>query len=119
MKELPMNVEEQLITLIKGVSDLSAKVDSIQDSIKGMPQLLQKHDTRLDQIEASLKRGQQKFDKIDAAYEKLEKRVDDLEKAEGEKAKATISTVAKYVLVAVVGAILSCAPMVISALGGK
>lgn len=119
MKELPMNVEEQLITLIKGVSDLSAKVDSIQDSIKGMPQLLQKHDTRLDQVEASLKRGQQKFDKIDAAYEKLEKRIDILEKAEGEKAKATVRTVIRYIGVAIIGAILANVPSIINSLGGK
>lgn len=117
MKELPMNVEEQLITLIKSVSDVSAKVDNIQEGIKGMPQLLQKHDTRLDQIEGSLKRGQQKFDKIEAAYEKLEKRVDTLEKADGEKAKATVRTVIRYVGIALIGAVLANIPAIINSIG--
>lgn len=114
----PMNVEEQLITLIKSVSDVSAKVDGLQDSIKGMPQLLQKHDTRLDQIEASLKRGATKFDKMETAFEKLEGRIDTLEKAEGEKAKATVRTVVRYVGVAIIGAIIANIPSIINSLGG-
>ena len=119
MKELPMNVEEQLITLIKSVSDVSAKVDNLQDSIKGMPQLLQKHDTRLDQIEGSLKRGAAKFDKMDAAFEKLENRVDALEKADGEKAKATVRTVVRYIGVAIIGAVIANIPSIIASLGGQ
>lgn len=118
-EELSMNVEEQLITLIKSVSDVSAKVDSIQDSIKGMPQLLQKHDTRLDQIEGSLKRGATKFDKIESAFEKLEHRVDALEKADGEKAKATVRTVVRYIGVAIIGAIIANIPSIINSLGGQ
>lgn len=122
MEELPMNVEEQLITLIKGVSDLTAKVDSIQrsvDDMKDMAKTISAHGTRLGQIEESLKRGSQRFDKIDTLFDKVDARLDKLEKAEGEKAKETVATVAKYVLVAIVGAILSCGPMIINALGGK
>lgn len=114
MEELPMNVEEQLITLIKGVSDLSSKVDSIQrsvDDMREMAKTLTTHGTKIGQLEESLKRMETHLDKMDG-------RVDTLEKAEGEKAKATISTVGKYVLVAVVGAILSCGPMILSALAG-
>lgn len=120
-KEQVMNVEEQLIKLIQGVSDLTAKVDSVQksmDDMKDMAKTLSSHGTKIGQIEESLKRGEAKFDKMDAALEKLDTRIDKLEKAEGEKAKATIATVAKYVLVAVVGAILSCGPMIINALAG-
>lgn len=120
MEELPMNVEEQLITLIRGVSDLTSKVDSIQksmDDMKDMAKTISAHGTRLGQIEESLKRGNVKFDKIDDRFEKLDTRIDNLEKAEGEKAKETIATVAKYVLVAIVGAALSCTPMIINALG--
>ena len=121
MKELPMNVEEQLIELIKGVSDLNSKVDSVQksvDDMRDMAKTLSAHGTKIGQIEESLKRGDAKFDKIDKALDKLDGRIDTLEKAEGEKAKATISAVAKYILVAVVGAILSCGPMILNALAG-
>jgi len=121
MKELPMNVEEQLIELIKGVSDLNSKVDSVQksvDDMRDMAKTLSAHGTKIGQIEESLKRGDAKFDKIDRTLEKYDTRLDTLEKAEGEKAKATISTVAKYILVAVVGAILSCGPMILNALAG-
>jgi len=114
MKELPMNVEEQLITLIKGVSDLSSKVDSIQrsvDDMRDMAKTLSAHGTKIGQIEESLKR-------VESHIDKLDDRIDKVEKAEGEKAKATVAAVGKYVLVAVVGAILSCGPMILSALAG-
>lgn len=120
MKELPMNVEEQLITLIKGVSDLTSKVDSIQrsvDDMKDMAKTLSAHGTRIGQIEESLKRGNQKFDKIDDKFDKLDTRIDNLEKAEGEKAKLKIQTVGQYVLIAVVGAIVANIPTIINALG--
>jgi predicted RNase H-like nuclease (RuvC/YqgF family) len=110
MEELPMNVEEQLITLIKGVSDLTAKVDSVQksmDDMKDMAKTLTTHGNKIVQIETQ-------YARLESKYDKLEGRVDQLEKADGEKAKATVQTVAKYILVAVVGAILSCAPMIIS-----
>ena len=122
MEELPMNVEEQLIELIKGVSDLNSKVDTVQksvDDMRDMAKTLSAHGTAIGKIEESLKRGETKFDKIDTKLDKVDARLDALEKADGDKAKETISTVVKYILVAVVGAILSCAPMIISALGGK
>lgn len=122
MEELLMNAEEQLLKLVEGVAALNTKVDSVQksvDEMKEMSKTVAAHGTAIGKIEESLKRGAQKFDKIDAAIEKLDGRIDTLEKAEGEKAKATVSAVAKYVLVAIVGAILSCAPMIISNLGGN
>lgn len=122
MGELTMNAEEQLLKLVEGVAALNTKVDSVQksvDEMKEMSKTVAAHGTAIGKIEESLKRGAQKFDKIDAAIEKLDGRIDTLEKAEGEKAKATVSAVAKYVLVAIVGAILSCAPMIISNLGGN
>lgn len=117
-----MNVEEQLITLIKGVADLGSKVEDVRKSVDEMKEIsktVSAHATRIGQIEESLKRGNQKFDKIDSTFEKVDARLDKLERAEGDKAKETIATVAKYVLVAVVGAILSCGPMILNALGGK
>lgn len=122
MGELTMNAEEQLLKLVEGVAALNTKVDSVQksvDEMKEMSKTVAAHGTAIGKIEESLKRGATKFDKIDAALEKLDGRIDTLEKAEGEKAKATVSAVAKYVLVAIVGAILSCAPMIISNLGGN
>ena len=121
MKELPMNVEEQLIKLVEGVSALNTKVDGVQksvDEMKEMSKTVAAHGTAIGKIEESLKRGEAKFDKIDTKLDKVDARLDQLEKAEGEKAKATISTVAKYILVAVVGAILSCGPMILNALAG-
>lgn len=115
-----MNVEEQLITLIKGVSDIGAKVDTIQksvDEMKDMAKTISAHGTRLGQIEESLKRGASKFDKIDATLEKVDARIDALEKADGEKAKTRLQTVGQYVLIAFVGAIVSNIPNIITALG--
>lgn len=117
MEELPMNVEEQLIELIKGVSDLNSKVDTVQksvDDMRDMAKTLSAHGTAIGKIEESLKRGETKFDKIDTKLDKVDARLDALEKADGDKAKETVQTVGKYILVAIVGAILSCAPMIIS-----
>lgn len=117
MEELPMNVEEQLIELIKGVSDLNSKVDTVQksvDDMRDMAKTITAHGTAIGKIEESLKRGEVKFDKIDTKLDKVDARLDALEKADGDKAKETVQTVVKYILVAVVGAILSCAPMIIS-----
>lgn len=95
MKELPMNVEEQLIKLVEGVSNLTAKVDGVQRSVEEMKEIsktVTAHGTRIGQIEEGLKRHESKFDKIESMFEKIDGRVDNLEKAEGEKAKATIAT---------------------------
>lgn len=122
MEELPMNVEEQLIELIKGVSDLNSKVDTVQksvDDMRDMAKTLSAHGTAIGKIEESLKRGEAKFDKIDTKFDKVDARLDALEKADGEKAKLKIQTVGQYVLIAVVGAILANIPTIVNALGGK
>ena len=109
-----MNVEEQLITLIKGVSDLTAKIEEVQKSVDDMREMsktVSVHATRLGQIEESLQRGNKKFDKI-------EDRLTILEKAEGEKAKTRIQTVGQYMLTALVGAIIANIPTIINTLGG-
>ena len=109
-----MNVEEQLITLIKGVSDLTAKIEEVQKSVDDMREMsktVSVHATRLGQIEESLQRGNKKFDKI-------EDRLTILEKAEGEKAKTRLQTVGQYMLTALVGAIIANIPTIINALGG-
>lgn len=122
MEELPMNVEEQLIELIKGVSDLNSKVDTVQksvDDMRDMAKTIAAHGSKIGQIEESLKRGEAKFDKLDRTLEKYDARLDALEKADGEKAKLKIQTVGQYVLIAVVGAILANIPTIVNALGGK
>lgn len=121
-KEQAMNVEEQLIELIKGVSDLNSKVDGVQksvDEMKEMSKTVAAHGTAIGKIEESLKRGETKFDKIDTKLDKVDARLDQLEKADGEKAKLKIQTVGQYVLIAVVGAILANIPTIVNALGGK
>lgn len=122
MEELPMNVEEQLIELIKGVSDLNSKVDGVQrsvDEMKEMSKTVAAHGTAIGKIEESLKRGETKFDKIDTKLDKVDARLDALEKADGEKAKLRMQTVGQYVLIAIVGAIVANIPTIINTLGGK
>lgn len=117
-----MNVEEQLIKLIDGVSSLTAKVDSVQqsvDALKEMQSRVTAHDTKLEGIAASLQRGNQKFDKIDQRFDKVDARIDKLEQAEGAKAKDTLKTIGNYILIAVVGAVVANIPNIINALGGQ
>lgn len=117
-----MNVEEQLIKLISGVSDLNAKVDALQqsmDTLKAVSDRVTQHDTKLDQIMTSLQRGNQKFDKIDNKFDKVDERIDILENADANKAKDTLRTIGNYILIAIVGAIVSNIPNIINALGGQ
>lgn len=121
-EELPMNAEEQLLKLVEGVASLNTKVDGVQksvDEMKEMSKTVAAHGTAIGKIEESLKRGSAKFDRIDTTIEKLEKRIDVLEKAEGEKAKATVAAIVKYVLVAFAGAIVANLSTIINTLGGK
>ena len=121
-EELLMNAEEQLLKLVEGVASLNTKVDGVQksvDEMKEMSKTVAAHGTAIGKIEESLKRGSAKFDRIDAMIEKLEKRIDVLEKAEGEKAKATVAAIVKYVLVAFAGAVVANLSTIINTLGGK
>lgn len=116
-----MNVEEQLIKLIDGVSSLTAKVDTLQqsvDAVKAISDRVTQHDSKLETIMTSLRRGNQKFDKIDAKFDKVDERIDKLESAEGNKAKDTLRTIGNYVLIAIVGAIVANIPNIINALAG-
>ena len=117
-----MNAEDQLIKLVEGVAALNTKVDSVQksvDEMKEMSKTVAAHGTAIGKIEESLKRGQSKFDRIDTSLEKIDSRLDALEKADGEKAKTRLQTVGQYILIAVVGAIVSNIPTIINTLGGK
>lgn len=116
-----MNVEEQLIKLISGVSDLNAKVDTLQqsmDTLKSVADRVTQHDTKLETIMTSLQRGNQKFDKIDTKLDRVDERIDKLENADANKAKDTLKTIGNYILIAIVGAIVANIPNIISALAG-
>jgi DNA repair ATPase RecN len=116
-----MNVEEQLVKLIEGVSSLTTKVDSVQKSVEDMKTIastVAAHGSAIGEIKESLLRGNKKFDKIDTQLEKVDERLDKLERADGEKAKITIKTIVQYLLVAVVGAIVSNIPIIINTLAG-
>ena len=114
-----MNQEEQLIKLIEGVSTLTAKVDSVQKSVDDMKTIaatVASHGNAIGKIEESLKRGDVKFDKLEARLDKMDARIDQMERAEGEKAKNVLKTVSQYLLVAVLGAIVSNIPTLIQSL---
>lgn len=114
-----MNPEEQLIKLIEGVSTLTAKVDSVQKSVDDMKTIaatVASHGNAIGKIEESLRRGNTKFDKLDERLNKIDARIDRLEREEGEKAKSILKTVSQYLLAAVLGAIVSNIPILIQSL---
>lgn len=92
-----------LMDIMSTLSSVVAKVDLLTDKMNNLEILVAndaKQDMRLTSIEASLSHGSTKFERYDARLEKLEN-------AEGERAKATMSTVIKYLLTALVGAIVA------------
>lgn len=117
-----MNVEEQLIKLIDGVSSLTAKVDTLQqsvDAVKAISDRVTQHDSKLETIMTSLQRGNQKFDKIDVKFDKIDERIDKIENADANKAKDTLKTIGNYILIAIVGAVVANIPNIINVLGGN
>lgn len=103
---------DQMMLLIKSVGELAAKVDTVQVTLKDMkdiPLRLQAHDSRLQQIEESLKRGNQKFEKYD-------ERIDALERKEGERSTDILKKIGYCALIAIVSAIISNIPTIIQTL---
>lgn len=114
-----INMTEQILKLVQGVGELTSKVDNVERMLDGMrdiPQQIQGHSTRLDQIDLSLQRGNQRFIKIDDKFDKMDARMDKIEQAAGEKAKDTIAKICNYLLIAIVGAIVANIPTIINAL---
>lgn len=108
MTDLAM--EEKILQLCEGVSSINAKIDTMQkdlDAVKVVQNTVTAHTTHLEQIDISLQRGNQKFQKMDDHLDKVDGRLDKLEQIEGEKAKSLIRTVGQYLLTAAIGFIIS------------
>jgi len=116
-----MELNDQLIELNKSVGTLTTKVDSMQKTLEEMRSMqlrVNTHDTQIDSMKLSLQRGEQRFLKMDEKFDKLDTRIDKLEQASGEAAKDTLKRIWQYVLIALVGAIVSNIPTIIQTLAG-
>lgn len=116
-----MELNDQLIELNKSVGTLTTKVDSMQKTLEEMRNMqlqVNTHDTQIDSMKLSLQRGEQRFLKIDEKFDKLGVRIDKLEQASGEAAKDTLKRIWQYVLIALMGAIVSNIPTIIQTLAG-
>lgn len=94
-----MNVEETLVQLLQTNSKLLAQVEAMDCRLSKIESVVSndiRQDERLAQVESSLRRGNEKFAKI-------EKRLDALEDADGNKAKSVLKTVGNYLLTAAMG----------------
>lgn len=114
-----INLTEQLLTLVKAVGELTTKMDTVQqklDDISKIQEKVSSHDIRLDQITLNLQRGDQRFLKIDEKFDKIYQRLDKIEHAEGDQAKDTLRRIWQYILIAVVGAVVSNIPTIIQSL---
>jgi septal ring factor EnvC (AmiA/AmiB activator) len=103
-------MEEKILQLCEGVSSINAKIDTMQkdlDAVKAVQNTVTAHTTHLEQIDISLQRGNQKFQKLDDRLDKVDGRLDELEQVEGERAKSLIKTVGHYLLTAAVGFVIS------------
>lgn len=98
------STDDTLIQLLKLTSQLSEKVDNMDkrmDKIESVVTNDVRQDQRLESIESSLKRGNEKFARI-------EERLNALEDVEGDKAKRIVHTVGNYLLTAGVTFIITC-----------
>lgn len=94
-------MESKILQLCEGVAAINSKMDAMQrdiDDVKKIQSTVSTHTTKLEQIDASLQRGNQKFSKIEDKMDKFDGRLDALEKAEGERAKSVLKTVGTYLL---------------------
>lgn len=103
-------MEAKILQLCEGVAAINTKMDVMQkdiDEMKNVQTTVTSHTTHLEQIDLSLQRGNQKFLKIDDKLDAIDVRLDKLEQASGERAKAIVKTVGTYLLTALCGFILS------------
>lgn len=88
-----MEVQDTLVQLLQITERLSTKVDQLDKRMSKIESVVNndiRQDQRLDQIELSLKRGNEKF-------RELEDRLDTLEGIEGERAKKVMAKVVGYI----------------------
>lgn len=98
-----MNEQDSLIQLLKVTERLGTQMDNIDKRLTKIEAVVTndiKQDQRLASIEISLGRGNAKFQKI-------EDRLNKLEQAEGNKAKALWSRVLSYCITAFLGFIIA------------
>lgn len=105
------NSGDTLIQLLKLTSRMTEKVDNVDKRMDKIDKRMDKiesvvtndvrQDQRLESIETSLKRGNEKFARI-------EERLNVLEDADGNKAKSIIHTVCNYLLTVGVTFIITC-----------
>ena len=103
-------MEEKILQLCEGVATINTKMDSVQrniDEMKNVQTTVTSHTTQLEQIDLSLQRGNQKFLKIDDKFDAIDARLDKLEQAGGERAKAIMKTVGAYLLTALCSFVLA------------
>lgn len=114
-----INIAEKVMDLVDITGKLSVQVDNINQKINEMSlqmtsiQSLVKNDTVQDKDIADLQKD------MNGAHEKLrevEARVVALEQSGAQKAKAVLLTIAKYVGVAIIGAIIANAKEIIQLL---
>lgn len=109
-----METEGTLIQLLKITERLSEQVEQLDRRMSKIEDVVNndvRQDQRLNSIEMSLKRGNEKFNRI-------EERLNILEDADGNKAKTLLNKVASYLLTALLGFIAAAVAAYITH-GGK
>ena len=110
---------EQLLLVIQSTSKLSTQLDSVQSTMGDLMSRLEKvEDTgvkislleeRVTNIDKQLRHGSEHFSKLD-------KEINALQDAEGDRAKETIKSIWNYVLVAILAGVISHSGDIISAI---
>lgn len=127
-QEITVNVDEKILALLEVTTKLSSQMDGLEKNVDKMNVRLNElehltkndatQDLRITNIQESLRRGVEKFDKLSKRDDALEEEINQLKEAEGKRAKETIQRVAQYVLMAIVGAVLSSIPVWLNKIGG-
>lgn len=104
------DLESRLIQMCEGIAAINTKIDTMQKDIEDLKKLSTKvtnHANRLDAVDISLQRGEQRFIKIDAKLDAYDKRLDELEQGDGKRAKEILSRVGSYFLTVILTLIVT------------
>lgn len=111
------DVDGKIMQLVEITTKLSTQMTGLKETMDNMNGRLStleqitkndlEQDMKISQIKESLARGNERFRGQDERFDKLEARVDVLERADGEKAKNAWKTIWNYVLVALASALIS------------